>query len=196
MQQEIKTISTEDSISRLKIEDTDIFLEELGKGKGKIIVSNPYGHNYSMFWGAMGDSLKDFICRINSDYFADKLLGSQSMQTFDAKRTFINVRKYIREEIGLQWYQHMEFQKQMREELKSFQQSCEEMDSDRYFVDSFFSSFVNRLDFYLISDRWERQTIEDSFNGISEHWYFIGTKESNQAVWLKQLHKKLKLKLN
>jgi len=178
-----------DSILRLKIDNTDIFLEEIGENQGKITISNTYGYNYSNYWGSMGGTLKDFICQMNADYFSDKLLGSTSMWTFDQKNTFKEVRRHISEEIGLPWYKHQEFQKEMRKVLNDFQQECE---TDTSFVDNFFSSFIDRLDFWLIKDRWERQNIEASFRGISEQWYFIQQKPSDKFLWLKDLHSKLK----
>jgi hypothetical protein len=82
------TTEVENNIFKIKINNTDIFLEDFGDNKGKITVSDTYGYNYSMFWGAMGGSLKDFLCSINSEYFADKLMGSQSNNEMDVKKTF------------------------------------------------------------------------------------------------------------
>ena len=31
----------------LKVKETEIFLDDQGDGKGKITISNTYGHNYS-----------------------------------------------------------------------------------------------------------------------------------------------------
>jgi hypothetical protein len=190
MEAALKTIET--NVIRLKIDNTDIFLEELGEGQGKITISDTYGHNYSNYWGSMGGTLKEFLCRINADYFANKLLGKSSMYEMDVKRTFTAVRKYIREEIGLKWYQHLEFQKHMREELKSFENDCV---SQEQFVNNFFSSFVDRLYFYSIEDRYKRESLEKYFKGISEHWHFIHSKESREYFWITKLHKQLKRKL-
>ena len=80
----------------------------------------------------------------------------------------------------------------MRETLKYFQRECENTCSEHYFVDNFFSSFVNRLDFYLIKDIYERERIEKNFKGICEEWNFIETRPGREYVWLTKLHRKLK----
>jgi elongation factor P--beta-lysine ligase len=182
---------------RYKVGESDIFLEELGENKGKITVSDVYGHNYSMYWGAMGGTLKDFILQINSEYFVNKLLGSIDSQVFDTKATFKNVRKHIREEIGLKWYEYMDFQKQMREVLKDFENnciSCEEKNSS-YFIDNFKSSFIDRLDYYLIEGFFEKSYLESDLKNI-EWWYLTQTKESPKYKWLEKLHCELKKKLS
>jgi len=192
---EIVTANNAIELVRLKIDETEIFLEELGENKGKIIIANPYGHNYSMYWGSMGGTLKEFIVSINSDYFSDKLLGHISREVFCAKGTFRNVRKFIREELCLPWYKHMEFQKDFREKLKQFEENCIEINSEQYFVDQFNYYFSTAPNFHLIEDRWQMQDVESDFSNISEPWHFIATKESDQTKWLKNLHKKLKKEL-
>lgn len=176
------------NIKIVKIDNTDVFIEDIDINQGKITVSNTYGYNYSHYWGSMGCNIFEFLTKINSDYFASKLIDSNDRYSFDSKGTFKNVREYIRYEIGLKWYEHTEFQKEMREILKSFQESCED---ERMFVDNFFSSFVDRLDFYLIDGRYDRDRISNDFKNISEHWYFINKKESQKYIWLTKLHKQL-----
>lgn len=182
---------------RYKVGDSDIFLEELGYNKGKITVSDVYGHNYSMFWGAMGGNLKEFICQINSEYFASKLLGSIDSQVFDTKATFKNVRKHIRDEMGLKWYEYMDFQKHMREVLKDFENDCIscEITNSSYFIDNFKSSFIDRLDYYLIAGFFEKSYLESDLKNI-EWWYLTQTKESPKYKWLEKLHCELKKKLS
>lgn len=188
-------IATQEKITRLKIDSTDIFMEEIGESKGKLTISDTWGHNYSTYWGAMGSTLKEFICRINSEYFANNLMGSSSIYEMDVKTTFAAVRKHISNEIGLPWYKHQEFQKDMREKLNDFQRSCEDSKWENYFVDKFFDSFINRLDFYLIENKFEREFLEKEFKNISEHWYFIQNKYNRKYIWLQELHSKLKKKL-
>ena len=182
-------------IAPIKIGSTLITLEDKGEGKGKIKVYDPKMGSYEMYWGSMGSDLKEFLCRINSCYFSDKLLGYSSGQVFDVNGTFRNLRKFIREEIGLQWYHHMEFQKQLREVIRDFQDNCKEFESEKYFIDSFSFHLSTMPDFYLIENRFERDEIESVFNNISEPWNFIETKGSKELKWLKMLHGKLKKKL-
>ena len=181
-----------DTLIKLEIDNTDIFLEDYGSGKGKITISNTYGRNFSTYWGAMGCSLKDFIIQIDSDYFITKLFGPKSGKVLDVKKTFAAVRKHILNEI-LPWYKHMEFQKHMREVLNDFQHRIEESLSEEHFVETFTQNFTNKLDFSLISDEFDRKYVKEDF--CFEQWYFIETKESPDSLWLRNLHKKLKKRL-
>ncbi len=175
----------------IKIDETDIFLQELGPSQGKITVSNTYGYNYSTYWGSMGSDLKSFLKTINAGYFADKLLGAKESTEMDVKKTFAAIRKHIQAEMNLPWYNHQEFQKDMREVLNSFQRECESEPNPRYFVDRFYNVF-KRLDYSLIQDRYFAKQIEEDFDGITEPWYFIVDKPSQEYLWLTKLHKKLK----
>ena len=182
------------NIEKLNIDNTDIFLEDFGSCQGKITISNTWGHNYSMFWGAMSKetTLKEFICSTNEDYFANKLFGHNSGNEMDVKKTFANIRKSIIEDICLPWHKHIEFQKDMRRILNDFQRLMEEGSDERYFVDSFNCNFINRLDFSLINNRYESQSLESDFKSVfSECWYMIATKPNKEYLWLCALHKKL-----
>lgn len=182
-------------IKILRIDNTDVFLEDMGSNKGKITISDTYDHNYSYFWGSMGGTLEEFILSIDAGYFAHKLMGYKSNNEMDVKKTFAAVRKYISEEIGFKWYEHLEFQKSMREDLRDFQRSCEENPDNNYFVNLFFCQFVDRLPYFEIEGRHDREIIEKSFKGISEHWYFIEDKPNKEYLWLEKFHKKLKAEI-
>ena len=179
-------------IKNIKIDNTDIFLEDIGENQGKITISNTYGYNYSCYWGAMGGYLADFISKINGDYFASKLMGSKSNYKIDIDATFKNLRKFIREEMSLPWYKELEFQKDMRKKLNEFQNSCE---NAHYFVDHFYF-FVSELNYGLIKDKYDSKYIERDFKNISEPWNFIIETENDEFLFLYKLHKKLKNKLS
>jgi hypothetical protein len=184
---------TESALERFRIDDTDVILEDFGDGKGKIIIASLDYHNYSYYWGAMGSNLREFLCHTSADYFVTKLMGPREEKEMDVKATFKALRKCIREEMRweLPWYKHMEFQKEMREVMRDFQSSCEEFPSEQFFVNSFDSSFVNRLDFYLIEDKRAEGEIKDYFKYI-ECWHFIEKKPNRESLWLKSFHAKLK----
>lgn len=187
---------TETNITRLKIDNIDVFLEEFSERAGKITISDVYGHNYSYYWGAMGYPLPKFLCSIDEDYFAKNLIGNHKSNVMDVKRTFTALRKYIRKELGLHWHMHMEFQKDLRQVLNNFQRQCEDLDdATHYFVDMFYYDFVNRLDYSLINNRFDRKEQEDNFK-IEEHWHFIVNQGSDKYIWLTKFHKKLKEKLS
>ncbi len=183
------------TLNRLKIDNTDVFLEDYGPNQGKITISDTYGHNYSNYWGSMGGTLKEFLCHINCDYFASKLMGSRSDTSFNAKATFATVRKFIRKELGFDWYIEQEFQKHMREVLNSFQSYCEETKSENVFVDGWHYNFINRLNFWMIKDEWDREHWEKEFKAISEQWHFIQTMPSENYIWLTKFHGRLKKEL-
>lgn len=179
------------AIKKIRINGWVIYLEDLGDGKGKVIAESNLGKTYSYFWGSMSSNLEEFITRINADYFAKNLIGYSEMYEMDVKSTFKNIRKYIRTEIGLAWYQEMEFQKQMREVLNDFQRECE-YDKDRLlFVNWFNTSFLNRLDTYLIEDDYISKEFESSSGYWDEVWDFISEKPTMEFISLKTLHKKL-----
>lgn len=183
-------------MNKIKIKETEILLENFEKGQGKIIITNPYDYNFSMYWGSMGEkNIESFLKTINEDYFSTKLLGSRKNYTIDVKRTFTELRKFIKEEINLPWYKFTEFQIDMRKVINIFQESCQEIEregADRYFVDCFQSQFVNRLDFSLIDSRYDAEDLEKEFKNISEPWHFICNKDNHETVFLKKLHKQLK----
>lgn len=177
----------------IQIENTDIILQDYGHGKGKIIISDTdWGYDFSFYWGAMGKdtTLAEFICHINWQYFVDKL-SKRRKGDFDSKGTFRNIRKYIREEISheLPWYKHMEFQKNMREELNIWQNEC---DSESTFINSWVYFFEHRLNYDLIEDEYDRKEIESHFKSIQEYWNFIEYEIPRENIWLKHLHRKLK----
>lgn len=180
----------------LSIGKTKIILEDKGKGQGQITIQDAKYGNYEMYWGAMGDNkIAEFIEKINSHYFTSKLLKHRSGDVFCHKKTFAALRRYIRNDMNLPWYKHMFFQQDLREKLASFQERCVEYDSSQYFVDHFYF-FINDLNYNRIEDRWTRGYIESEFKEITEPWHFIGTKESDEAKWLRQIHAKLKKGLN
>ena len=179
-------------MEHIKINKTDIFLEDFGEGKGKISITDIDGYNYSTFWGAMNSPLDDFLYKINSDYFVKSLISSFKSQEIDINGTFRNIRKHIREEI-MPWYENMEFQSDMRKKLNILKEKCINNDSQEYFVDKFFD-FLNQLDFNLLNDL-HSYGIEKNFKSINEPWYFIETKKSREYIWLEKLHLQLKKKL-
>lgn len=192
----MQDIDNSESVRSFFIGGTNIILENKGPNRGQITIINNEKGIYNMFWGAMGGTIEEFITRINEDYFTDKLLGVRSTQVFDVNRTFTNVRRFIREELDLPWYKHIEFQKDLRNYISTFQERCAEYNSEKYFVDHFHDYLYRYPSFYLIDDRWEQKRLEDEFNNISEPWGFIATKDSKESKWLKSLHKTIVKKLN
>jgi len=183
-----------DNILRLQIGTTDVFIEEIEMNKGKITISD-HDKNYSYYWGSMGGTLQEFLCRINADYFASKLLGARNALDMNVKSTFRDIRKYIVDDLDLHWFMHMEFQKDMRKRLNEFQNRCAEINNPEYFVNNF-HSFVDDLDYSLIECRFDRKEVEENFKSISECWHFIVEKESNEYIWLKVLHVSIKNRLS
>lgn len=184
-------IIVDSKLKRFKIGDVDIILEDFEVGRGKIIVSDNYDHNYSYFWGSMGKNtdISKFLTEINSSYFASNLLPHHDERVIDIKATFKNLRKFIAEELNMPYYKEMEFQKHMREKINDFKRSCEDWGGKHTFVYSFHSNFINDLDFYLIDDRFDRDDIRRNFEGIDEVWHFLEEKPSENYYWLERLHK-------
>lgn len=176
----------------IEIGITDVILRDFNDGQGKIIVSNfDYDYNFSYYWGAMGKNtnLKEFILKIDSEYFANKLT-CHIQNDIDVKATFANLRREIRE--FLPWYKHVEFQKDMRRCINEYQQKVDSQDS---FVNLWYS-FVSSLSPWIyIGDRQECKDIDSFFEGYCEHWYLIVTKPPRAYYWCIELHTELKKKL-
>ncbi len=148
-----------------KVDTADVILDDLGDGKGKIIISDGnWGYNFSYYWGSMGDSLTDFLCRINSSYFVGKL-GPTKNGEINSKKTIRNIRKVLREEFNSHypWYKYQEFQADLRSNLKDLEEE------GFYGTDNFFHSMdrlVNNLNFYDISDKYDREEIESIMKNV------------------------------
>lgn len=179
-------------LTKITIDNVDVFLDEIGPNAGKITISDSYNHNYSYYWGAMGGTLANFITLMDPNYFANNLINYNNRNVFDAKKTFAVLRKFIKEELDLPWYKHQEFQKNLREVLNEFENEFLDGPSINYFVDNFYSMFINRLSYDLIGQGFEREFLEKEFRTISEPWEFSATKESDDYIWLKKFHTKLK----
>jgi len=174
------------------LSDAKVLLKDIDKGKGEIVVWNSHGNNYSYFWGAMGSDIKTFIKQISADYLAGCFIGRAAFFEFDADATFKELRSFIKSELGLPFYKHMEFQKDMRVAIREFQNRCSSLNDFVHYWDS----FIMRLDFTLIGDsRWEQESVEKEFKSISEPWHFGQTKHSREYYFIQKLHNELNQKL-
>ena len=178
----------------IKIDDAEIILQELGEGKGKIIITASYGYNFSCFWGAMGGTLKEFLLNINESYFVQNLADINDTSVFDGKATITNVRRHIREEMSyeLPWYENMEAMKSLREELKKLE-GC---DDERYFV-QLMEAIPDKVDSYSIEDSYDRYEFINNLKSLchNEPWNFIAKKPSQKSLFLIRLFPKLQKKL-
>lgn len=184
------------NITKVDLFDGSVVFENIKENHWRITVhSTP--NTYSSYWGAMpANTVKGLIDLMDSHYFAKNLIEHDRRYVPDWKCTFKVLRKFIREELGLKWYQHQAFQKDMRKAIKRFQQWCCDVNSKRYFVDMFESQFINDLDFGLIEDAIAEKTIKANFESITEPWHFIEDKYSNEFVWLMNLHTRIKTALS
>lgn len=177
----------ENSITRLQIENADVFLENLGSGKGKITILDTHMGAYANYWGAMGESLESFIISINSDYFAKKL--GKNLFSFCPKSTVKNLRKAIKEE--LHWWEDISAQKRLRECIK-YLELCSSVDEFIRLCITIPES-LHVLELTLNEEAEFRSRIKDIFE--SEPWEYIEHKPSNEYKWLVKIHKKLQLYL-
>ena len=180
---------------RFKVDNVDVMIEDLGEGKGKILISDlNYGYNFSNYWGAMGDSIFDFLIRINADYFADKL-GPYGAGEINTRKTMALVRKSLKEYFYSEfpWYVEKEIQQDLRDELKV-------MATDGFVSDDHFVSVIDRLEdnlnYYLIDNTYDRARAKEAIKAsFSEPWYCIYHDEHKQITYLKKFHTKLVKKL-
>ena len=172
---------------KIKIKDADVFLENLGKGKGKITISSLNYGSFNFFWGSMGSNLEEFILSINSDYFASKL--STKSYTFDPKGSTKSLRKHIREELSydLPYYKFMTAQKEMRKAIKKLEFVSS--------ADEFISRMIDIPDNLMCFDlnHQEEKEFKSIIRGLFfEPWHFISEKHSKEYDWLYGFHKELK----
>lgn len=168
----------------IQLKDTTVYLEDFKLGKGKVIVDT-YDGTYSMFWGATGTAnIADFIIEINPEYFSSKLLGSIGITEFCKKNTFASLRKHISD--LLPWYEHLDFQKSMREKIKIFQNDVNDSNSFLYGI----NKVLEGLDFFLIDNRIDREVLESEFKAI-EAYDFIEHKYSSKYNYLMKIHNQL-----
>jgi len=136
----------------------------------------------------MNSNIKDFLLRINYDYFY-RTLRFDTKGNFNPKSTTSNIRKYIKDEFKyeLPFYKHMEFQKDMRIKLKEL----ESITIDSIYYDELYYLY-DRLDFDLVDkhDRSEIQSIFESICRCEQHHFFIYD-ESDENVFLSKIYKKL-----
>tara|TARA_R110000796_G_scaffold88978_1_gene192343 strand:+ start:1321 stop:1875 length:555 start_codon:yes stop_codon:yes gene_type:complete len=176
-------------MNHIEIGNTDVFLEDLGEGKGKITISDTEGFNFSHYWGSMGGPLDEFILQLDEGYFSMKLKPIDDRGVFCSKRSVSAIRKFIKEEYSyeLPWYAFKEFQKELREELREiskyshseedFVRRCEELRNHCWYSDGY-------------KQEKEFKEIMDSL--FQEPWHFIVKTESNDTIFLKNLLPKLK----
>lgn len=181
--------------TRFKIKGAEIILVNKGENQGEIQIKGKTKGSFSMYWGAMGGTIEDFMVKINSDYFSSKLLGSINSQVFCEKETFKNLRQYIKENIDFRVDRGSLFRKDLNKVLRDFQRKCKEHGTPTYFIESFEYN-LSIIDFYLIEERYDKCRMREDFVAMSgEPWLFIGTKESDTSKWLKTIHAGIKRKL-
>lgn len=188
-------------IQNLNIDGTDVILQDYEFGKGKIIISdNQYDYNFSYHWGAMSDTLKDFLLRINEDYFV-KNLTTVTRGRFDSKTTMKNVRHWWKKESGIAWYEYKEEQKTLRQELRFIENICSD---DQYFVermgrikDSFY--FPTPRNYNFTEHKFDiclKSDFELAIEALaSEPWHHIVYKEPYENIWLSKFFPKLQKEL-
>jgi hypothetical protein len=182
-------MTTTPTLTRFRIDSTDIFLDDYGAGKGKITVSDTYEGSFSHFWDAMGCSLSDFLLHIDGGYFSSKL-NPYCSGVFDPKRSVTNIRKLLREDYYYQlpWYENMEAMKELRDGIKRL----EFTNSAEHFILRV-ERLVDELTLPGIDSSYERnEFLKGVTDLLSDPWYFIELKPSNQTLFLQKLLPKLK----
>lgn len=175
----------------VKIDNTDIFFEDLEKGAGKITISDTNQGAFTYFWGGMGNKIKEFVKSTNADYFAGKLCNTKDI--FDSKRTIKALRKAFRETYShdMAWYEFASAQKELRAKIRDL----EDCETEQEFVDRMLI-FVDRLDcddLNYYDEKAFKAKLKDFFG--TEPWHFIQKSPSREYEWLVKLHKQLKKKI-
>ena len=179
-------------MNRFQIQTADIILENIENGKGKIIISDLNNGSWSFFWGAMGESIENFIKSINSSYFADKLCNNKF--EFSAKQTAKEIRRYIREEMSyeLPWYKFRESQKELRKQIKKIEKSNSQYEALALIQDLPNSVYSCELSFKENNEF--SKILEDMVS--CEPCNFLQNDYSHEYKYLENLHAQIRLFLN
>lgn len=74
----VKTIKITDiSEPEYRLDPVTIYLEDVRPGAGKITIE-VFGKSWSSFWGSMGSTVSEFVCRCDSDYIIKNLSNIES----------------------------------------------------------------------------------------------------------------------
>jgi hypothetical protein len=180
----------------MKINNYEVVLKNTELGQGLITILTPNGDKYEYYWCAMNSNIETFLQQIDSEYFVSKLLPLDKMYVTNWNKTFTNIRKFIREEIGLKWYEHHNFQKHLRQNIVEFKNNCKDVDSESYFVDTFHRYLYDYLNWHLMDyDLYSTNHYQNEFENISEVWYFLAKSKSKEYKNMIKLHKALNRKL-
>lgn len=178
-------------IRKIKIGNTEVYLENFEYGKGKVTITDYYYGAFSYSWGAMGSTIEEFICRIDEYYWAKNLCPNSMI--FSASASVRAIRRHIKEGMNyeLPWYKYMEGQKEMREKLKELE-GCE---NEYEFIHGCESLADNLM--CLDMDYDEEKEFKDILRSFlnCEPWHFIEREYSDKTRWCLKLHGKLKKEL-
>lgn len=171
-------------MEKILLKHAKVILDDEGGGKADIIIDGGlYGYNSSYGWGAMGCSLKEFLLKIDEDYFVGNLCSERF--TFSAKASVSNVRRLWKQDGPFEWWENMEFQKSLRAELREIAANCK---TEEEFVDNMFE-IGDAADFNLIDSDYDQKGAEGFFT--TEPWHMIEKVESEESKWFKKVFKQL-----
>jgi len=117
-----------------------------------------------------------------------KLCPAGNQMVFCGKQTAKNLRRQVKE--TLEWYEHTEFQKSLRETIRK----VESFESEHEFY-SWIGTYMDELDFYKIDCSYDRKNVERDFQSLF-HYGCVESRYSNQYMWLQKFHAKLKRALS
>lgn len=167
----------------IRIDTTDIFIDDQGEGRGKIIVADTqWDYNFSYFWGAMGKPMPQFLIGTSACYFAGKLCGRFDRNRLDFEASMKAVRRAIREEF--KFWEYMPWQKELREYLRG--QHCETDEEMYHLLTNLDNQVWCELDY-----EEEKEVMERLMSLFEEPHAYIEHKSSRAVEWLEALHKKL-----
>lgn len=160
----------------------NISLENIATGSGKITITGTKYGDFSYQWNAMGcRTIEQFLLEIDSHYFIKNVIGTASEFAFSPRHTFANLRRFIKNDLGYSHYREIEFQKELRKHLNSFQNQCNTNED-----------FVDGMDNFLYSLPYPNENVQEDFKALSfEPWHHIETNQSDLAAYLIKLFAKI-----
>lgn len=176
--------------------NSTVTIENLKENQGKVTIVNS-NDTFEYTWNSMGtNSIEEFLLSTDREYFSKKFLTRKDFTVFDIKKTFENLKIYLREHLNfLNKNEYKNFyENHLCEIIDSYEEECEDVNHIKYFSDLFYHNFLIKPNFDLLikneNDILKTKTI---LLEINKNLYdFVLTKESHKVLYLKEIYTNLK----
>ena len=93
IESKVRKIKIDDIYESHRLDPISIYLEDFEHGKGQITI-RCYDKTWSSFWGAMGGTISEFLCRTDNSYLANNF-GCTSQSVADEDKSHDYIKKEL-----------------------------------------------------------------------------------------------------